>query len=296
MPTAAFAEDLGRSIPIQFTKIWEGTASGIPESITVTLYRYLGEFNISTASKIEQATITGPNWMHTFHVPEDSLFSQAEHSADNVYKFKIVESPVSGYEETAHTDPAVNFAPLSLGKWERITPCSEVNITTTGNLKSIIVAKTTKNGPIVVWTPDSFTAAEQSLIISSANGLNGLGNPAADKFVFVYGFGKFSEYGITVTETQIQFADESAWALFGTTSYVLSSTSVSSCSITNSAVTDTATVHDSITVNKVDERGNALDGATFTVYSDRECTNAVTTFTAGSYELSTDRIAGRLSS
>ena len=244
-------------ILIPFAKTWSGTGdseASRPASITVTLYKYLGTFNQATAILVETATITAADlWKYTFDISNESLYSGTTYSAETAYKFKIVEGPVAGYTETVHIDPNVIFTPPEIsGAWVRTTPCSILDITTGENAKSIVVAK--KGHDFVVWSPDSLSEAERLLIYNSARaGINGLGNPSYSQFQFLSGFGYCGTFGMTITETQIQFDDPSGWSFFAVGLYNKSSATTNA-----SAITNTRDTYGSLTVTKT-LAGNAPD-------------------------------------
>ncbi len=275
-------------ILIPFAKTWSGTGdseASRPASITVTLYKYLGTFNQATAILVETATITAADlWKYTFDISNEPLYYGTTYSEDTIYKFKIVEGPVAGYAETVHIDPNVVFTPPALlGGWDRVTPCSVLNITTGGNYKSIVVAK--KGHDYVVWSVDPLSEAERLLIYNSALSIPGMGNPSYSQFTFLSGYGVCGTFGMTITETQIIFDDPSSWSLFGVGLY-----SKSSAATNASAITNTRDTYGNLTVTKT-LAGNAPDANkdfSFTVtlsdtsingtYGGMSFTNGVATF------------------
>ena len=170
-PAAAFAEgvtgDEGKLL-IPFEKTWNDNDNALqvrPASITVTLYKYAGtEFDSSTAIPIESKTITADDgWKCTFDISAQQIVDED----GETYKFNVVESPVAGYNETAHTDPEVLFTPPSAEDgWNRITPCAELQIATSGTYKSVVVAK--KGNDYVIWTVDALSQTEREIIFESA--------------------------------------------------------------------------------------------------------------------------------
>ena len=241
--TATYVEDHGISgdtgtVLIPFTKTWTGGSDAVrPDSITVKLYKYLGDsFNVSTATLVESKTLTeADDWKYTFDISGEALYSGTSYSSSTAYKWAVVEDDVAGYTEAAHTDPSVVFNPPEVAGsgWNRITPCSEINITTSGNDKSIVCAK--KGNEAIVWTVNPLSQAEREMIQNSAlSGISGAGG--IHSFSFISGFGTSSEFGLKVTKTQIQFSDSSAWSFFATGVYNKSSTKTNASSITNSPV------------------------------------------------------------
>lgn len=219
------------SIRIPFTKLWDGSGDSEatrPASITISLYKYLGTFDISTAALVETKTLSAASgWGCEFDISSQSLSD-----GTNTYKWAVVESKVPGYQETAHTDPNVIFNPPEVagGGWGKITPCNEVDITTSGNAKSIVCAK--KGNRAIVWSVDPLSEAERQMIMASAKaGIDGLGNPS---FSFYSGYGSLPELNMTVTPEQIQFSKPSDWSLLALGLYIKSSAQANASSITNS--------------------------------------------------------------
>ena len=255
---ATYVEDHGFSgdtgtVLIPFTKTWTGGSDAVrPDSITVKLYKYLGDsFNVSTATLVESKTLTAADdWKYTFDISGEALYSGTRYSSNTAYKWAVVEDDVAGYTEAAQTDPSVVFNPPEVAGsgWNRITPCSEINITTSGNDKSIVCAK--KGNSAIVWSVDPLSQAERTMIQNSAqSGISGAGG--IQSFSFISGFGTSSAFGLTVTETQIQFSDSSAWSFFATGVYNKSSTQTNASSITNNYAPEAATF--AIPVTKVVE-------------------------------------------
>ena len=219
------------SIRIPFTKLWDGSGDSEatrPASITISLYKYPGTFDISTAALVETKTLSAASgWGCEFDISSQSLSD-----GTNTYKWAVVESKVPGYQETAHTDPNVIFNPPEVagGGWGKITPCNEVDITTSGNAKSIVCAK--KGNRAIVWSVDPLSEAERQMIMASAKaGIDGLGNPS---FSFYSGYGSLPELNMTVTPEQIQFSKPSDWSLLALGLYIKSSAQANASSITNS--------------------------------------------------------------
>jgi hypothetical protein len=63
--------------------------------------------------------------------------------------------------------------------------------------------------------------------------------------------------------------------------------------VTNTRVENQENINDKLTINKVDENGNALDGAVFTLYADEDCTQKIADYKAaeGQTVISTDDTA-----
>ena len=145
-PAAAFAEGVTSEegiVLIPFEKSWNDNDNALetrPDSISISLYKYTGtEFDISTATLVESKTITaGDGWKCSFDISDQQIFDET----GELYRFKVVESQVTGYNESAHTDPEVVFtAPSTESEWNRTTPCSKLQITSNGTAKTVVVAK-----------------------------------------------------------------------------------------------------------------------------------------------------------
>jgi hypothetical protein len=102
------------TILIPFTKTWTGDSTAVrPDSITVKLYKYLGDtFNVSTAILVETKILTAEiNWSYEFDISDEALYSGTTYSSATAYKWAVVEDEVAGYTETAHTDPSLSSIP-----------------------------------------------------------------------------------------------------------------------------------------------------------------------------------------
>ncbi len=255
--SAAAPSSLGNPVPtpapgqilIPFTKEWEGDSpADRPASITVKLYKYLGTFNLDTATLVGTKTVTADNnWACTFDISNEPLYEGTTYSPDKAYKFKVVEDNVSGYTETAHTDPNVVFNPPEItGGWEKIEPCNELNIDISEYNKDIVLAK--KGHDCVVWSPDPLSAEEREVIKNSASKINGIGNPKT--YVFFSGFGKIPGWNMEVTNTEtgttVKFSNPEDWSLLALGQYNKSTTETNASSITN-----TKNTYGSLTVSKV---------------------------------------------
>ena len=86
---------------------------------------------------------------------------------------------------------------------------------------------------------------------------------------------------ITLGASSSEAYDSGQDMFITTTTYTIS---VDLSSITNLKITDTARVDNSVTINKVDENGEALTGAVFTLYSGEQ---VITTYQAGTATIST---------
>ena len=250
-PATAFAEGVTGEegkVLIPFEKTWNDNNNALetrPDSITVTLYKYTGtEFDSSTAILVESKTITAADeWKYTFDISAQQLLDDS----GKPYRFKVVESPVAGYNESAHTDPEVVFTPPSAEDgWHKITPCSELQFTSNGTAKTVVLAK--KGNDYVVWTLDALTQVERQLIFESAKAnIEGFGQGDFNKAVFISGVGGSSN-GMTITENTITFDNPKDWSFFATGLYSKSTTEANGATSTNTPVP--GTVLGSLTINK----------------------------------------------
>lgn len=253
----------GQELLIPVTITWDGNDdSNRPASVTLTLYKYLGEFDQTAATLVETKTVTAADeWKYNFDISDQELYYGAEYSTATAYKFKVVQSSITEYGyQTTYIDPIVTFNPPEVAGdgWDRITPCSKLDIVTTGNYKSIVLMK--KGNSCTVWTIDKLSDNEKQTIINSAlDGIQGIGNPS---FHFCYGLGVFLPCGMTVTETLIHFENHSNWSILATGVYNKSS------ALSNAAyITNTRNTYGDLRVSKI-IAGNAPSAEqkfTFTV-------------------------------
>lgn len=230
--SGGLVEDEGKII-IPFVKNWDENVSedSIPASVEITLYRYTTEtFDIENAEIVEVANVTEEDdWKYNFDISDVSLVD----SNFNFYKFSVVETPINGFEEKSHNDPNVIFTPPSVGEgWDKIEPCNNLNITVTGEYKSIIFMK--KGSKIVVWSVEPLSDSERELVFSSAKNIPGMGNPSFNNATFISGInGSYS--GMTVLENHVNFEATNNWSLIAVGLYNKSTTETNSSQITNTA-------------------------------------------------------------
>lgn len=236
-PTPAFAstslvsEEEG-ALLIPFQKNWDDADAkdSRPSGISVSLYKYSTDtFVPESAVLIQQKTITAAeSWSCVFDISGELLFDQS----GKAYQFKIVEESVPNYAESEHVDPAVSFTlPDANNGWNRITPCSELDIQTEGLQKSAVVAK--KGNTYVIWTFEALSAGERkALFDSAAENILGFGQGNFENATFISGFGN-SASGLTVTEDKISFDNPKDWSFFATGLYSKSSATANASHITN---------------------------------------------------------------
>ena len=216
------------SVVIPFTKSWDDNDNehGLrPESLTVRLYKFVegGEKIL-----VEEKTVTAETgWACSFDISGTAL--QDENG--NNYQFAIEEVLPENYTESVHTDPEVIFNPAVNGGWQRITPCSELSITTSGDYKSIVITK--KGNQYIVWTVEALTQSERQMLFESAvKSISGMGGAQFANATFISGVNGYYG-GMTVTPGSVQFSASENWSFLATGYYQRSSVSSNSCAITN---------------------------------------------------------------
>ncbi len=240
------------SLLIPFTKTWDDSDDAFslrPETLTVRLYK---QAEGGGKILVEEKILTGDNWSCTFDISGEALTDED----GNFYQFTVEEVVPEHYTENkeAHRDPDVIFNPAVNGGWARITPCSELDITTSGDYKSAVIVK--KGNLYIVWTVEALTLTEREILFESVLlNINGMSGAKLENTVFISGTeGHYS--GITVTPEKILFSATENWSFFATGFYQKSSISANSSSITN--VLNPQTVSVSGTKTWVD--GNNQDG------------------------------------
>ncbi len=248
-------------LPIQ--KIWndENAAAGLrPVSVTLQLYRY--KEGSTDKELIDTKAVSEDNeWKAEFDVTDKAFYK--ENGQWHSYLFEVTEYAVPNYTETDHKDPEVFLTISENIDWERTEPNNQLTheIVTSGSEVSFVVAK--KGNKSFIWTVHKLTELEQEIIfdeITSHQGFQGLN---IDGAVFLSGIGAGSEYGITVTENQIEFDRTATWSFYAVGGYARSSASQYAGSITNKVETV------DVTVEKVwenaDGSGTWPEGKTVTV-------------------------------
>lgn len=224
------------TVVISFTKYWDGVpADEQPDSIIVKLYKYLND-QVGQLIPVATATVTkASGWKYDFDISNEPLYEGTEYSEDTAYKFKIVEDPIEGFVETAHTDPQVIFTPPTVdGDWTRHEPCNELEIDTSVDAKSIIVGK--KGNRYVVWSAEPLSLSERKIVYQSALSINGMSGAKFENFTFFSGWGSSSQFGMTVSDGLVSFNKKSDWSFFGTGTYNKSSAEANASSITNTKI------------------------------------------------------------
>ena len=149
-------------------------------------------------------------------------------------------------------NPSVEFNyPGADSDWTTIRPCSSLEITSTQDAKSIVVAK--KGNKYVVWTVDPLAPFERDLIVASYAAATSSSTDISH-YSFINGMGASSEFGMTVTETEVLFGNTSYWSWLSYGVYNRGSASSTESSLTNT-VDPT-----SVTVTKVWNDKNDQDG------------------------------------
>lgn len=144
------------------------------------------------------------------------------------------------------------------------------------------------------WTDPiaTLTAVDGTLVIrTSASYLEDYlpSENGGEKTIYLKEITAPAGYAITGTAYPITLGTviEEGWNTDGTaytvrTSYTISSNGNASLDIRNVPDTQTVVNNNSLTVNKVNSSGETLPDAVFTLYSDEDCTHAITTYTTDS--------------
>lgn len=236
---------------IPFEKRWSDRVKVEDKKpVTITLYKYLGEFNKETAIKVETVIVNYDedplkSWKFNFDISKEVLMDEN----NNHYKFKIVEEPIVGYKEVQHIDPEVEFKPPTIGEnYKRYdtNKTKKIPLTDIGETKDtrfIVGTLTQANNPntcisgrcdFVVWSEVSLSEGERKLIaktIASSNLGAQYNSMTYEATYFISGTGEFG--GMTVDKNEINFNEKSNWQHIAGGSYVKSSAEANSSIITN---------------------------------------------------------------
>ena len=123
------------------------------------------------------------------------------------------------------TEPSNNVIPETVKSntesrnWSKYEPCNELEISGDKLSGSIIAGKMTKHRPMVIWSKEPLSEAEQKAVWESLKGNPGVGNPSG--VVYISG-DEASSYGMTVNTTtgKITFDNKSNWSLLYAGEYV----------------------------------------------------------------------------
>ena len=125
----------------------------------------------------------------------------------------------------AVTEPSNNVIPETVKSntesrnWSKYEPCNELEISGDKLSGSIIAGKMTKHQPMVIWSKEPLSEAEQKAVWESLKGNPGVGNPSG--VVYISG-DEASSYGMTVNTTtgKVTFDNKSNWSLLYAGEYV----------------------------------------------------------------------------
>ena len=125
----------------------------------------------------------------------------------------------------AVTEPSNNVIPETVKSnaesrnWSKYEPCNELEISGDKLSGSIIAGKMTKHQPMVIWSKEPLSEAEQKAVWESLKGNPGVGNPSG--VVYISG-DEASLYGMTVNTAtgKITFDNKSNWSLLYAGEYV----------------------------------------------------------------------------
>ena len=237
-----FNQMYGR-VTITGQKIWDdnGDETGRPDSITVHL--------LADGKKVATQTVTGPNWTWSFDI-SNGIPGTGESPVG--VEFTVEEDTVLNYVLSDTKNPIVVFNDPSAGAgWRETKPCSSLAISSAQDAKSIVVAK--KGNDYVCWSWDALASFERALIVESVAAATGFSSDISN-YTFISGVGNQSEFGMTVTETEVQFGKTSQWSWFAHGTYNRGSADSTASSLTNSLSNLT------ISGTKVWEDANNQDG------------------------------------
>ena len=125
----------------------------------------------------------------------------------------------------AVTEPSNNVIPETVKSntesrnWSKYEPCNELEISGDKLSGSIIAGKMTKHQPMVIWSKEPLSEAEQKAVWESLKGNPGVGNPSG--VVYISG-DEASSYGMTVNTTtgKITCDNTSNWSLLYAGEYI----------------------------------------------------------------------------
>lgn len=196
-------------------------ANSRPNSITVNLY--------ANGTKVDSQTVTGPDWGWAFDISNGFVINGQKVNPSQA-TLTVAEEPVAGYQLGNVVNPQVIFnAPSVSGGWKPTNPCNSLSWFSTESSWSVVAAKTTGNGPVVIWTPRALAQYERDLIMESLqSSVNGL----KENYQFYSGQGT-GGYGIQVTSEELKFSDTSDWSKFYVGTFNVGSLHSQTSSITN---------------------------------------------------------------
>lgn len=99
--------------------------------------------------------------------------------------------------------------------------------------------------------------------------------------------GDENTHRVVITATITRYPDEKEDKIVVKTSYVITIDGATAVSITNKIQTKLITENASIMVTNKDQDGAELSGSTFKLYAEEGCTTEISTYTGGSFEIST---------
>lgn len=229
------------TISISGEKLWDDNdnASQLrPESISVKLQGFDGT-NWVDIQTVEVTPDAEGKWEFSVDV---SSYAYLE------YRF---EETVPEYYEVIYQQPTYEFEYPAAGEWKNETSCSELNISSSIDAKTVIVSK--KGSDYVIWSYDALTPGEQQLIMDSFNQVENSFKP--ENTTFFYGVGS-SVLGMTVTADKITYLNPNKWSLVYVGTYSRGSESATSGTITNKLASTDVTVTKDVSGNLGDRSLN----------------------------------------
>lgn len=229
------------TISIRGEKLWDDNdnASQLrPESISVKLQGFDGT-NWVDIQTVEVTPDAEGKWEFSVDV---SSYAYLE------YRF---EETVPEYYEVIYQQPTYEFEYPAAGEWKNETSCSELNISSSIDAKTIVVSK--KGSDFVIWSYDALTSGEQQLIIDSFSQVDKSFKP--ENTTFFYGVGS-SVLGMTVTADKITYLNPNKWSYVYVGIYSRGSETATSGTITNKLASTDVTVTKDVSGNLGDRSLN----------------------------------------
>ena len=229
------------TISIRGEKLWDDNdnASQLrPESISVKLQGFDGT-NWVDIQTVEVTPDAEGKWEFSVDV---SSYAYLE------YRF---EETVPEYYEVIYQQPTYEFEYPAAGEWDNQTSCSELNISSSIDAKTIVVSK--KGSDFVIWSYDALTPGEQQLIIDSFSQVDK--SFKTENTIFFYGVGS-SVLGMTVTADKITYLNPNKWSYVYVGTYSRGSETATSGTITNKLASTDVTVTKDVSGNLGDRSLN----------------------------------------
>ena len=182
---------------------------------------------------------------------------------------KRVPNPKITSEQHSHDSITINKTDKGSGE---LIDTAEFTVYSDSQCENPLKTYSTANGAITISTSETEFENYTTLYVKETKAPNGY---TSDDTV----------YRITI---EISSEETLTDGVFVTTfTYVMKINGEDSQTVTNSKNTVTDRKDAKLKAVKVDEKGRALDGATFGLYTEIECTNKIAEYTGGKFEIST---------